>query len=109
MTDSIYTRIRTTTTKKKLPPDQYSKECINEQGQKFPFKKTDFARLIHSCKNWQVLEGNKLLQSQNVLAQNSYKLSGLRGRNSLETYSKTIFQRNEIKIMKYIYRYMCIN
>ena len=44
-----------------------------------------FARILSSCNNRQVLEGNSLLQSPNVLAQNSYKYYRLWGRISLET------------------------
>ena len=31
-----------TKNKKKLPPDQYSEECIHEQGQSFPSHMGDF-------------------------------------------------------------------
>ena len=71
--------------KKNLPPDQYSEECIHEQGQNFPSHMGDFP--------------SHMLQIQNVLAQNSYKVYRLSGRISLKTY-KTIFQTNKIKIIK---------
>ena len=51
-----------------------------------------FARILKSSKIWQVLQGNSLLQS-------SYEFltKCTRGRISLETYNKTIFQRNNKK------------
>ena len=60
-----------------------------------------FGRILNSCNNRQVEEGNNLLPIRNVLAHNSYKVYRLSGRMSLETYNKTIFQTNKIKIMKH--------
>ena len=72
----------------------------------FHHTKQIFSRIQNSLKNWQVLEGHSWLQRRNVLVQSSYKLYGLRGRISLKTCNKTIFQRNKIKIMKWFWTFL---